>query len=671
MTTNDHVTWLEANQRYLTAALKVVRTELEYHKASAYILSGFSRSWRHDFIKAEKSLKSAAESMPSPAALDRLVKIFGLSSFEQKIILMCAGVELDSKFATLVSSFRDKSQVPLPSFSLALSAFQDAHWSALMPDAPLRYWRLVEIAPGQILTMNTLKIDESILSYLTGIHEPDDRIKGYFEPLSVHENSIRSQDELAGHIAVEYLKTNHRGNFPIVQLNGENLSDKENIAANVISQAGLIPYSLKAVNIPASQAEINELARLWNRQAAMGSYGLYLNCNEIDTSDPSRLQWIAGFCEKISGVIMVGCLKWSPVLRRSKVILEVNKPVIGEQMALWKHTLGEIGAILDGEMESLVSQFDMSAHLIRRVSAEVVETLYRKTSENKPSTIQIKDLLWEKCCAVTRPSLDNLAQRIKPVAVWENLILPETPKLALKEIAMQVRQRLTVYETWGFAANCSRGLGITVLFTGESGTGKTMASEVLANDLHLDLYRIDLSQVVNKYIGETEKNLKKIFDAAEDGGAILLFDEADALFGKRSEVKDSHDRYANIEVSYLLQRMESYRGLAILTTNLKSALDKAFLRRLRFIVQFPFPDTRQRKEIWQHIFPDQTPTEELDWEKLARLNIAGGNIRNIAMNAAFIAANEGLPVSMSNISRAARSEYAKLEKPMSTGEMIA
>jgi SpoVK/Ycf46/Vps4 family AAA+-type ATPase len=196
-----------------------------------------------------------------------------------------------------------------------------------------------------------------------------------------------------------------------------------------------------------------------------------------------------------------------------------------------------------------------------------------------------------------------------------------------------------------------------------------MASEVLANELQLDLYRIDLSQVVNKYIGETEKNLKRIFDAAEDGGAILLFDEADALFGKRSEVRDSHDRYANIEVSYLLQRMEGYRGLAILTTNMKSALDKAFMRRIRFIVQFPFPDAVQRSEIWRRIFPADTPTKGLDVGRLARLTVAGGNIRNIALNAAFLAANSGEPVRMEHIASAAHSEYAKLEKPLTDAEI--
>jgi SpoVK/Ycf46/Vps4 family AAA+-type ATPase len=267
-----------------------------------------------------------------------------------------------------------------------------------------------------------------------------------------------------------------------------------------------------------------------------------------------------------------------------------------------------------------------------------------------------------------RARLDELAQRIKPVATWDNLVLPNREHQMLKEIAAQVKQRSKVYDIWGFAVRGANGLGISTLFAGASGTGKTMAAEVLAHELRLDLYRIDLSQVVSKYIGETEKNLRKVFDAAEAGGAILLFDEADALFGKRSEVKDSHDRYANIEVSYLLQRMEAYRGLAILTTNMKSAIDIAFLRRIRFVVQFPFPDITQRTEIWRRIFPARMPTEGLDFNKLARLNVAGGNIRNIALNAAFLAADEDKPVQMSHLLRSAKSEYAKLEKTLTEAE---
>ncbi|NET09645.1 MAG: ATP-binding protein, partial [Symploca sp. SIO2B6] len=207
------------------------------------------------------------------------------------------------------------------------------------------------------------------------------------------------------------------------------------------------------------------------------------------------------------------------------------------------------------------------------------------------------------------------------------------------------------------------------LFAGASGTGKTLAAEVLANGLNLDLYRIDLSAVVSKYIGETEKNLRRIFDVAETGGAVLLFDEADALFGKRSDVNDSRDRYANMEVAYLLQRIESYRGLAILTTNLQKSIDQAFLRRIRFIVQFPFPDAAQREEIWRRVFPPDTPTKKLSYTKLARLNVSGGNIRNIALNAAFLAAEAGEAVQMVHLLQAAESEYIKLGRPLTDTEV--
>jgi len=277
-------------------------------------------------------------------------------------------------------------------------------------------------------------------------------------------------------------------------------------------------------------------------------------------------------------------------------------------------------------------------------------------------------VLWRASRALSRPRLDDLAQRIAAAAGWDDLILPEPQRSTLREIAAHVRHRLKVYEDWGFACKGTRGLGISALFAGESGTGKSMAAEVLAAEQRLDLYRIDLSQVVSKYIGETEKNIRRVFDAAEDSGAILLFDEADALFGKRSEVKDSHDRYANIEVSYLLQRMVAYRGLAILTTNQKAALDTSFQRRLRFVVHFPFPDAGEREAIWGRIFPAETPTRGLNYAKLARLHVAGGNIRNIALNAAFLAAEACESVSMPHLLQAAHGEAAKRERPLSDAE---
>ena len=313
---------------------------------------------------------------------------------------------------------------------------------------------------------------------------------------------------------------------------------------------------------------------------------------------------------------------------------------------------------LNGTLDDLSEQFRLSARLIS-------STGHLLSSQEGQLAA---DEVWDACRSLARPKLEDLAQRIVPCATWDDLILPDLQKNTLRQLAAQVRHRMKVYETWGFAEKGRRGLGVSALFTGVSGTGKTMAAEVLARELRLDLYRIDLSAVVSKYIGETEKNLKQVFDAAEEGGVLLLFDEADALFGKRSEVRDSHDRYANIEVGYLLQRMEAYQGLAILTTNLKSSMDTAFQRRLRFTVNFPFPDAAQREAIWRKVFPAATPTEGLDPKKLAQLNVTGGNIRNIALNAAFLAAEAGTPVGMANLVEAARLEAHKIERPLSDAE---
>jgi SpoVK/Ycf46/Vps4 family AAA+-type ATPase len=306
----------------------------------------------------------------------------------------------------------------------------------------------------------------------------------------------------------------------------------------------------------------------------------------------------------------------------------------------------------------LAGQFNFSLSDIH----QAVTTAYSTAPQ------QSRERIWGVCRNMTRPRLDSLAQRLESKATWDDLVLPVEQMNLMRQIAGQVRERHKVYESWGFARVMNRGFGISALFAGESGTGKTMAAEVIANDLQLNLYRIDLSAVVSKYIGETEKNLARLFDAAESGGAILFFDEADALFGKRSEVKDSHDRYANIEINYLLQRMEAFSGLAILATNMKAALDQAFMRRLRFIVNLPFPGVKERMAIWKKALPVETPKKDLDYERLARLNLSGGNIHSIALNGAFLAAQNGQTVTMPVLMAAARFELRKLEKAFSEAE---
>jgi SpoVK/Ycf46/Vps4 family AAA+-type ATPase len=254
--------------------------------------------------------------------------------------------------------------------------------------------------------------------------------------------------------------------------------------------------------------------------------------------------------------------------------------------------------------------------------------------------------------------------RIEPVAQWQDLVLPDREMRALGYLVAQVHGRSTVLRHWGFGDRITRGNGVTAMFAGQSGTGKSLAAEIIANQLDLTLYRVDLSGVVSKYIGETERNLRRVFDAADEGGVLLLFDEADALFGKRSDVKDSHDRYANIEVNYLLQRMEDYAGIAILTTNQRHAIDQAFLRRLRFVVNFPFPSRAERKALWLKAFPERTPVDELDVDRLATLAASGGMIRNIALNAAYTAAGNDAHVTTQLVLSLAHLEFVKHDLPV-------
>jgi SpoVK/Ycf46/Vps4 family AAA+-type ATPase len=317
----------------------------------------------------------------------------------------------------------------------------------------------------------------------------------------------------------------------------------------------------------------------------------------------------------------------------------------------------------DSELRSLVAQFQLPPHVVRAAATTVRRRLPYEDE------LDAAQLAWQAGMEEARVGMDELGRRIEPEAGWDDLVLHERQTSVLREIVAHVRQRATVHQEWGFAGTLRRGLGVTAMFAGGSGTGKTLAAEVMAKELGLDLFIVDLSQVVSKYIGETEKNLRRVFDAAERGGALLLFDEADALFGKRSEVKDSHDRYANLEVSYLLMRMEAYRGLAILTTNMKKALDTAFLRRIRFVVDFPFPGEHERAEIWRRVLPSQAPVKDIDPRLLAQLTVAGGSIRNIALSGAFLAAEEGDRLQMRHMMAAARTEYLKLERSLTPAEV--
>ncbi len=644
--------WLEANQRYLSAELERIRTRLEQH------VHGDSPA-RPLASETELELTQTFEST-LPALLS-LCNVFKLTPFERDILLLCAGTELDSRFSALCAAIQNDPAKPYPTFSLALSVLPDAHWSALSQVRPLRYWRLIEVGSGNIASQIPLRIDERILHYLTGTSYLDERLAGYVKPVMSDSELPHSHNALAQQITKIWSEHQGREQLPIIQLCGSDVSSKQDIAVNSCARLGMNLHILPAHVVPSNPFESESLRRLWQREGVLNSSALLLDCNDLD-SEPAQNATIQRWIENSNYPLIVSGRERRSIGLKHVISFDVHKPTTTEQHQLWQNVLGPAAAQLNGRVEALVSHFNLDSRTITEIAAEALQ---KETFDPN----ELGRTLWEACSNQAHPRLGELAQHIPPMAHWDDLVLPETQLRSLHDIASQIRQRLKVYEEWGFASKSARGLGISALFAGVSGTGKTMAAEVLANELSLELYRIDLSQVISKYIGETEKNLRRVFDAAEESSAVLLFDEADALFGKRSEVKDSHDRYANIEVSYLLQRMEAYRGLAILTTNMKEALDQAFLRRIRFVIQFPFPDIDQRSEIWKRAFPSQTPTEGLDINRLAKLNVTGGNIRNIALYAAFLAADSNESVRMDHLLRGARVEFAKLEKPLTESEI--
>jgi hypothetical protein len=587
-------------------------------------------------------------------ALQLLAQRLGLSGFERDLLMLCIGMELDTRMPALCAQAQHDPAKPWPTFALAFAVLDQPSWDALSPERPLRYWRLLDIhQPGpQPLIGAALSADERIVNFAKGLNYVDDRLTPLLTPLSAA--SLPPSQQAVVDRMLDHLRHAPTGEpLPTIQLVGVDSTSKQAVAQSVAASFGAQAFRLPAQLLPQGVAEQETLVRLWRRESQLMPVALYVDASDIDGADATSGP-IRRFLTRVGGLVFVDTREpWSDGAAHA-LSADVAKPTAMEQRALWQHLLGE-GA--EQYSRRLAGHFDFNPGKIGQIAHAALAATGQKIEG-------LGDALWQGALAHTRPSLDQLAQRIEPKAVWDDLKLPEAEKSLLRQIADQVAQRGVVYDDWGFRERMNRGLSISVLFAGESGTGKTMAAEVIANELGLSLYRIDLSAVVSKYIGETEKNLRKLFDAAEEGGAILFFDEADALFGRRSEVKDSHDRYANIEVNYLLQRMESFRGLAILATNMKNALDGAFLRRIRFVVNFPFPNVAEREAIWSSVFPAKAAIGPLDVARLARLTLAGGSIQGIALNAAFLAAKAGVQVTMPLILEAARSEFRKLDKPV-------
>lgn len=595
-------------------------------------------------------------------ALQRLQKMFGLSDFERDVLLLCAGAATESRFQSACSGVHHERTASWPTFGLALAALQDPHWSAVSRIRPLRYWSLVDVVGnnhGGSFMYSPLRIDERILLYLLDVPAQDERLEAYIRPLPNNGATVDIQRRAhllsALEMAVSHWLRSTEQDEPILFCGGQQATRKSAFV-ELCRRCGLQPYQLDASALPSAPADREQLARLWTREAALRPSALYIRCK-----DGEDIHQLSTWLEWVQAPVVIDAPAGGPAERLTGLRIDVPSLSADERKALWTERLGPVTGQLNGSLDRIVEYFHFDESTIQLAATTARETTLAENDDAGRVT-------WHICRQYARRSLDNLARRIEPRAGWSDLVLPPEQTETLRQIAIHLRQRAVVNDQWGFSERYSRGLGLSALFAGESGTGKTMAAEILANELDLDLYQIDLASLVSKFIGETEKNLQRVFDAAEESGAILLFDEADALFGKRSEVRDSHDRYANLEVSYLLQRMDSYRGMAILTTNMRHAMDTAFVRRIRFIVQFPFPDAPSRERIWKNIFPAAAPLGPIDYERLAQLNISGGVIRNIAMHAAFLAAEQQSPIGAQHMLHAARTEYAKIEKPLTASE---
>lgn len=589
------------------------------------------------------------ESTGGGFGLDSLCACLSLSAFERHLLLLCAGAELDPRFLPFFAELNGHPSALAPSFALAFRTWAQPSWAALSPGAPLRRWALVTLGNNDNLLRAPLALDERVLFYLLGVQANDGRLGESMEGLPAAGVLTRGQSRLAEDLAVMWRRP---GKGQLVQVFGSRRSERRDAILAACENAGRPVHALKLAALGRSGFR-ESLGMLLEREALLTNGILYVETEGNDQAwEESRTMVSELACD-----VVVSSRQALAPFHRSCVRFDLEPDHLPDLRLRWRATFGETPPDKLASLDRVATQFSLDAEEIAAVRQGLADRLATADAKGFESA------LWNACRAQARRGLDGLAQRVLSQASWEDLVLPE-PKLAiLRDMVAQVAQRARVCGDWGFAAKCSRGLGITALFSGESGTGKTLAAEVIANQLALDLYRIDLSQVVSKYIGESEKNLNRVFDAADECGAVLLFDEADALFGRRSEVKDSHDRYANIEVSFLLQRMEAYRGVAILTTNRKSALDPAFTRRIRFIVDFPFPDIAQRVAIWRRAFPSGTPTDDLRIDRLGRLNVTGGQIANIALLSAFMAADDRGSVELRHVLRAARYEFAKIDRP--------
>jgi ATP-dependent 26S proteasome regulatory subunit len=635
---------------------------------------------------AARTASTLAQERPLP--LDRLVQHFGLTPFERDALLICLTAELDLRYERLFAYLHDDVNKKRPTVDLILNLLSTTLVEKIsrrrhfLPTAPLRRHQLVEVIQGAddlLLTMR-LRVEPRMVHYLLQDASADGAtasatllppaIAPYLQllapthtladlalPAELHQSLAALCDP--GAIADHGL---------IVALYGPYGVGKRLVADALCTQ---LAAPLLWVDTPGLATQHGEqfttsldliLREAWLQEAAL----FWADFDALLTADaaPQLRSWVRALEGQQALSILAGQERWTPTAAfRQTPFLPVELPTPGyiARLASWQRALdvAPISRAPALDPAALANKFRFTHGEIE----DAMTTAVNLARLRQPQQPQLMDADLHIASRLhSNQKLGALAQKITPHYGWDDIVLPADQLRQLHEICDQVNYRARVYEQWGFGAKLALGKGVSALFSGPPGTGKTMAAEILAGALGLDLYKIDLSTVVSKYIGETEKNLARIFAEAETSNAILFFDEADALFGKRSEVRDSHDRYANIETGYLLQRIEAYTGVVILATNFARNLDDAFIRRLQFIVEFPFPAEEERRAIWERIWPQATPRDPaLDLTFAAReLKLAGGHIRNIALAATFLAAANGQVVTMAHLIHATRREFQKM-----------
>lgn len=620
--------------------------------------------------------------------LPELSRIFGLSPLETNVLMTCIAVEIDKRYERFYGYLHDDMTRRTASIGLILSFCCDSpeeeirHRPIFSPPAPLMRYHLLHIVDetpgGSPFLSKTVRIDSRIASFLLGEHGLDSRIHDTVQ-LFAPPADLPARNDVHASLAARLVGAiegclDKKGpkKKPLFYLHGRTGAGRSALVREVCRHLGLQLLTVDAGRIAASTIGFEEGLLLAFRENLLCQSLIHIRHVDdvLEQKEDRRLASLLQYVEEMGGITFLSGEKpWSSPVSPEHILflpVDVGLPDYDEQTQIWNSELQARGRVDAKELSFIVSKYPSSPEEIKDAvtTAETYAALRGGTALITPGDIH------KACRSKNIPDLGHIARKIEPKSGLKDIILPHAQMSQLREICNQVHYRSVVYGAWGFGRKLSLGKGLNALFCGPPGTGKTMAAEVVANELCLDLYKIDLSQVVSKYIGETEKNLHQIFRKAETSHAILFFDEADALMGKRSDVKDSHDRYANLEIAYLLQKMEEYEGITVLATNLRQNMDEAFTRRIRFIIEFPFPEEDSRLRIWKGIWPKETPlAENVDLTLLAkRFKLSGGNIRNIALASAFLASSDGGAVEMKHLLKAAKQEFLKMGRLVDESE---